>query len=239
MKHLSFLFTSLLLAPQVFSFSDPISNGGKYILTSEATGNSSYLGCGDDQLCSIIALSSAQEHDGWTTSQVHGSSWQFLIRDGTWSMDVINTTSNFSAASGEKIFANTNTAGGTSQLWDLVSQSDGAYELYNVFWKGALDVSGGDTPFVNGDVRPNGDLKGQYWTFRSVYPQVTTTILTTVTETVNPSASSTVTVTTTVCPQKVPTPFFPKAYPLNKNQKHIYWAWYWYSQYSESRKSTP
>jgi hypothetical protein len=202
MFYKTFLFTSLLVARPALTFSDPISTNGKYILTSEETGNSSYLGCGDDQLCSIISLSSAQEHDAWVANEQQGATWQFLIRDGTWALDVESSTTNFSAATGEKIFANPNTAGGTSQLWELVSQNDGAYELYNVQWKGALDVDG-TTPFVNEDAELNGNLKGQYWTFRSVYPQVTTTIVTTVTSTLNPLASSTVTVTSTVCPQKV------------------------------------
>jgi hypothetical protein len=203
MNYLAVLFAGLLLARSGHSFSDPIFTGEKYILTSEVTGNSTYLGCGDDQLCSIIALASAQEHDGWTADNIAGTSWQFLIRDGTWAMDVQSTNQTFGATTGEKIFANNNTAGGKSQLWNLISQSDGAYELNNVQFGGALDVDDNVTRFVNTDAEQNGNLKGQYWTFRSVYPQVTSTIQITTTSTVNIAAASTVMVTTTVCPQKV------------------------------------
>jgi len=218
MAYLAFLFSSLLLARPVLSFSDPISNGNKYILSSEVTGNASYLGCGDDQLCSMIELSAAQEHDGWTTDLVAGTQWQFLIRDGAWAMDVQTLNQSIGATHGEKIFANNNTAGGQSQLWNLISQSDGAYELNNVKFGGALDVDDNTTPFVNADAELNGQLKGQYWTFRSVYPQVTTTVQSTTTSTFNAFAGSTVTVTTTVCPKKVCN--FPCQHQSKLTQQH-------------------
>jgi hypothetical protein len=203
MGYIALLFASLLLARPGLSFSDPIFTGHKYILTSEVTGNSTYLGCGDDGLCSIIALKSAQEHDAWTTDLIAGVQWSFFIRDGTWAMDVQSLNQTIGAAKGQKIFANNNTAGGQSQLWNLLSQSDGGYELNNVKFGGALDVDNNVTPFVNANAQRNGNLKGQYWTFRSVYPQVTTTIKETTFATINAFAGSTVVVTTTICPQKV------------------------------------
>ncbi|KAN0089064.1 hypothetical protein V8E51_019324 [Hyaloscypha variabilis] len=203
MNYFALLFSSLLLARPVLSFADPINSGDKYILSSEVTGNLTYLGCGDDFLCSMLDLSGAQEHDGVTPDEQYGVEWQFLIRDGAWALDVMTVNQTIdSVVTGQKIFANNNTAGGRSQLWNLVSQEDGAYELNNVQYGGALDVADNVTPFVNPDAQPDGQLKGQYWTFKSVYPQVTSTVTSTTTSTINAFAGSTVTVTTTVCPQK-------------------------------------
>lgn len=219
MNFITFLFAGLLLAHPVLSFSDPIFTGNKYILTSEVTGNSTYLGCGDDGLCSIIALASAQEHDGWEADLVEGIQWQFFIRDGAWAMDVQDVNSTFGAAKGRKIFANNITTGNSqSQVWNLISQSDGGYELNNVKFGGALDVDSNVTPFVNADIEHNGPLKGQYWTFRSIYPQVTTTIKSTTTATFNAAALSTVTVTSTVCPLTKVCP--PILIPNQTKRKH-------------------
>jgi hypothetical protein len=215
-KYVALLLICMLQARPGRSFEDPISNGNKYLMSSENPGQVYYLGCGDDMKCSMVPLVGAQEHDGWTAVEISGASWQFLIRDGSWALDVRDTTQTFSQTTGNEIYGNPNVDTQlTSQLWTLEDQSDGTYQLDSM-WKspGALDVDITDnlyTPFANGKV--GSDLSGQYWYFRSVYPQTTLTSTSTSVVTVNSYAGSTVTVTTTICPNKVrthtPLPFPP------------------------------
>jgi hypothetical protein len=211
----------MLLARPTQSYSDPTYIGSKYLITSEATGD--YLTCGTDTACSMLDISGAQEIDGWKFLSTD-SYWQFIGNDGSWALDVQDVPQSFHQQTGEKVFANIDTDvegnSGRAQLWNLISWPDGSYQVQNtVFENSALDVDG-QTPFVNTD-GGNSSLSGQYWYFRSVEPQVTTTVFTTSTQTVNTLAVSTVTVTTTVCPNKVS----PSPLPAFKNENRVLTWW--------------
>ncbi|KAF4610392.1 hypothetical protein G7Y89_g15726 [Cudoniella acicularis] len=214
-QYIFLLVISLLLAQPSQSFGEPVVNGSKYLLSSEETGGNYCLGCGaanvpnNDQLCSMVVLSGSQ-HDGWIMNTYPGTekSWQ-LIKHGT---DGINLALDiytaggiltFGAQTGQKVLANTDTdwSNNLSQLWTLSLQADGSYFLANNAIQGQLDVDSGITPFLNQQV--DSSLTGQYWFFRLVEPQTTTTVFTTSTQTVNSFASSTTTVTITVCPSRV------------------------------------
>lgn len=205
-RHVALLLACILQARLGRSYEDPIYDGEKYLMSSKNTGSDYYLGCGDDMKCSMVSLVNAHEYDGWTVKHISDVTYQFLIRDGSWALDVVgSTTQAFGNTEGNPIFANADINSYTSlraQLWVLTSQSDGTYRLDNV-WKnpGALDVDQGVTPFVNENV--GSGFNGQYWFFRSVFPQTTTTFVSTSIVTVNSYASSTVTVTTTMCPATV------------------------------------
>jgi hypothetical protein len=192
--YIPILITLMALARMIQSLPDPINNGSKYLMSSSVTGDGYYLGCGDDQFCSMVNIQGAEEHDGWTVVEKADGTVRLYIRDGTWALDV--------QSSGDEIFADaTLTDLNIGEVWQLGSWPDGTYQVYNNGWKRTLDVRDNQTPFVNPS--SNSDLMGQHWYFRSVEPQVTVTATTTSTYTVNVYASSTTTVAVTTCLGKV------------------------------------
>jgi len=158
-----------------------------------------YLGCGDDNFCSILSIDNAQEHDGWTAHDLGNGNWGFRIRGDSWALDVM--------ANGEGVFANPDihdsswSVSDNGQLWGLFVWSDDTSLLFNTAWQKTLDVENNVTPFVNSQQAEN--LLGQHWYFRSVEPQTTTTSTTTTTVTENAEATSTTTITVTTCLDKV------------------------------------
>jgi hypothetical protein len=188
----SLLFLLMVLTRTVQCLPDPIINGSKYLMSASITGDGYYLGCGDDYQCSILPISGAEEHDGWTIHVVD-STFRLHIRDDLWALAV---QSNGVAIFGDTVLTDSN----AGEIWNLWGWPDGTYQLYNGFWNKSLDVEN-VTLFMNSDANVN--LMGQHWYFRSVEPQVTVTSTITSTYTVNNEANSTTTVTVTTCLGKV------------------------------------
>jgi len=188
-------FISLFLATQ--GLPDPITSGNSYLLSSDVTGDNFYLGCGGNDQCSILNISAAQLHDGWTAIDNGDGTWGFQSHiDHNWALAVY--TDDYS------IFADTSVSTSSpDQRWTLNNWPDGTYQLHNSFGKGNLDVKNNETPFINNYTGDASNLLGQRWYFRSVAPQTTVTSTTTATLMVNTAASSTTTTTITTCLGKV------------------------------------
>jgi hypothetical protein len=144
---------------------DPISDGNKYLMFSMSGGDEYYLGCGDDNQCSMLAIGAAQEHDGWTVHHPNDTvdSWGFRIRDDTWALDV--DTSN------DHAFA-PDATGLDSQVWVLYKRDDGTYRLNNWLYNRTLDIANGTTPYLN--ATSDEDQSGQHWYFSKHLPDSNT-----------------------------------------------------------------
>jgi hypothetical protein len=180
------LFALILFIRAAEGSSDPLNVGSAYLMSVEVEGDDYYLGCGDDFQCSILPISDAELHDGWTVHNNGDGTWGFRIRGDSWALDV--------HANGFNIFADTETDSHPGERWGLFRWSDGTYQLYNNFWQKNLDVKNNVTPFMNSNPGP-----GQHWYFRSVEPLTTVTSTITSTSIVDAQATSTVTQTITTC----------------------------------------
>jgi hypothetical protein len=196
--------TSLLLALVAFVRAadeilprkpNPIFDGESYLMSSSFGGEGFYLGCGDDNECSILSIESAQEHDGWFPTD-HG--------DGTWSFGYDNNTRFLDVhANGFNIFANPNGSSALGgQQWALFSFTDETYQITNPFWESNLDVKDSVTPFANNSTADNSELFGQHWFFQTIAPQTTITRTTTTTVVENAKTTSIAVVTITFCPKE-------------------------------------
>jgi hypothetical protein len=63
-QYTALLLPFLLLVRPSQSLGDQILFGSKYLMRSEVASDGYYLGCGDNQLCSMGAIKSAEEYDG-------------------------------------------------------------------------------------------------------------------------------------------------------------------------------
>jgi hypothetical protein len=173
-------------------------------MSPRVVGEGSYLGCGDDNECSILGIDGVMLHDGWTVLDLGNGHWGFRIRDGSWALDV--------KSDGQGVFANPDIHDPNSwpdssngQQWGLYywTNDNTGFQalLQNIAWDKTLDVVDNSKPFVNDVSRE--DLLGQHWMFRSMAPQTTVYLTTTTTVTENAEATSTTTVTVTTCLNKV------------------------------------